>query len=67
MTAAHRSYRFGTKIRVTNQRNGRSVIVRVNDRGPFVPGRDLDLSPAAARTLGMHSVSVLRAEVVDSG
>lgn len=53
MTAAHRSYRFGTKIRVTNQRNGRSVIVRVNDRGPFVKGRIVDVSKAAASKLGM--------------
>ena len=53
MTAAHRSYRLGTKIRVTNQRNGRSVIVRVNDRGPFVKGRIVDVSKAAASKLGM--------------
>jgi len=52
MTAAHRSLPFGTKIEVVNQRNGKSVIVRVNDRGPFVKGRVLDLSKRAARELG---------------
>ena len=52
MTAAHRSYRFGTKLRVTNKRNGRSVIVRINDRGPFTKGRILDVSKAAAGQLG---------------
>lgn len=52
MTAAHPTYRFGTKVRVTNKRNGRSVIVRINDRGPFVKGRIVDVSKAAARKLG---------------
>lgn len=52
MTAAHRSHRFGTKLRVTNSRNGRSVIVRINDRGPFTKGRMIDLSKAAAARLG---------------
>lgn len=53
LTAAHRSLRFGTKVRVTNSRNGRSVIVRINDRGPFIRGRVLDLSRAAANQIGM--------------
>ena len=52
MTAAHRSLRFGTKLKVTNPRNGRSVVVRINDRGPFTGGRVLDLSKAAASKLG---------------
>ena len=52
MTAAHRNLRFGTKVRVTNRKNGRSVIVRINDRGPFIKGRVIDLSKAAARKLG---------------
>ncbi|MEM9331769.1 MAG: septal ring lytic transglycosylase RlpA family protein [Pseudomonadota bacterium] len=52
MTAAHRNLRFGTKVRVTNQRNGRSIIVRINDRGPFIKGRVIDLSKAAAAKLG---------------
>jgi rare lipoprotein A len=52
MTAAHRSLPFGTKLRVTNQKNGKSVIVRINDRGPFIKGRVLDLSKAAAQQIG---------------
>ena len=52
MTAAHRSLPFGTRLRVTNQRNGKAVVVRINDRGPFVKGRVLDLSKAAAVALG---------------
>lgn len=52
MTAAHRSLPFGTKIKVTNQRNGKAIMVRVNDRGPFVKGRVLDVSRAAANALG---------------
>lgn len=55
MTAAHRSLPFGTKLRVTNQRNGKSVVVRINDRGPFVRGRVLDLSKGAAQRLGFIS------------
>ena len=53
MTAAHRSLRFGTRVKVTNKRNGRSVVVRINDRGPFVKGRSIDLSHAAAKAIGM--------------
>ncbi len=55
LTAAHRSLPFGTKLRVTNQKNGKSVVVRINDRGPFVRGRVLDLSKAAAQRLGFIS------------
>jgi rare lipoprotein A len=53
MTAAHRSLPFGTHVMVTNLDNGRSVVVRINDRGPFVRGRIIDLSYAAARVLGL--------------
>lgn len=53
LTAAHRSLRFGTKVKVTNRNNGRSVVVRINDRGPFIRGRVLDLSKAAAQNIGM--------------
>ena len=60
LTAAHRSLRFGTRLRVTNSRNGRAVIVRVNDRGPFVRGRVLDLSRAAATSIGMVSTGTAR-------
>lgn len=52
MTAAHRKFKFGTKLRVTNRKNGRSVIVRINDRGPFIKGRILDVSKKAAGRLG---------------
>ena len=53
LTAAHPTLPFGTRLRVTNVSNGRSVIVRVNDRGPFVPGRVVDVSYSAAEELGM--------------
>jgi rare lipoprotein A len=53
MIAAHRTFRFGTKVKVTNRKNGKSVIVRIIDRGPFIRGRVIDLSPAAAREIGM--------------
>ncbi|WEX12030.1 septal ring lytic transglycosylase RlpA family protein [Chelativorans sp. AA-79] len=52
MTAAHRSLPFGTKVKVVNRRNGKAIVVRINDRGPFVRGRILDLSKAAAAKLG---------------
>ena len=55
MTAAHRSLPFGAKVKVTNQRNGREVVVRINDRGPFTRGRVIDLSKAAAGKLGFIS------------
>ena len=56
LTAAHRSIKFGNKVKVTNKTNGRSVIVTVNDRGPFVKGRMIDLSRAAARSIGISGV-----------
>jgi rare lipoprotein A (peptidoglycan hydrolase) len=55
MTAAHKSLPFGTKVKVTNLNNGRSVVIRVNDSGPFVPGRVIDLSQGAAAKIGMIS------------
>ncbi len=68
-TAAHRSLPFGTIVRVTSDVTGRSVYVRINDRGPFVRGRVLDLSRAAAEKLGLLGRGVLkvRAEVVENG
>ena len=57
LTAAHRSLPFGTRVRVTNPRNGRSVVVTINDRGPFVRGRIIDLTPAAAHELGFCCVA----------
>jgi rare lipoprotein A len=64
MTAAHRSLPFGTMVRVTNNHTGRSVVVRINDRGPFVHGRVIDLSPAAARALGMDGLANVTLNVV---
>ena len=63
LTAAHRRLRFGTRLRVTNLRNGRSVVVRVNDRGPFVHNRVLDLSKEAARRLGMMRSGTARVRI----
>src|SRR5712664_497105 len=60
----HRTLPFGTRLRVTNVENGRSVVVRVNDRGPHVPGRVLDLSLGAAKALGMVGEGVARVEIV---
>jgi rare lipoprotein A len=53
MTAAHRTLPFGTKVRVTNMRTGKAVVVRINDRGPFIRGRIIDLAYGAARTMGL--------------
>jgi rare lipoprotein A len=57
MTAAHRTLPFGTRVTVTSNHTGRSVVVRINDRGPFVRGRVIDLSPAAAHAIGVSGVS----------
>jgi rare lipoprotein A len=57
LTAAHRTLPFGSHVRVTNNRNGRSVTVRITDRGPFVRGRVVDLSPAAARAIGVAGLA----------
>ncbi len=57
-TAAHRSLPFGTKVKVTNLHNGRSVTVRINDRGPFIRGRIIDLAAGAAKAIGLHSSGV---------
>ncbi len=64
LTAAHRSLPFGTMVRVTNNHTGRSVVVRINDRGPFVRGRVIDLSPAAARALGFSGLANVTLNVV---
>lgn len=53
MTAAHKSLKFGTMVKVTNQNNGKSVTVRINDRGPYVGGRVIDLSKRAAEAIDM--------------
>jgi rare lipoprotein A len=63
LTMAHPTLPFGTKVKVTNLRNGRSVVVRVNDRGPFIGHRIADLSRAAAETLGMMRRGVAHARI----
>jgi rare lipoprotein A len=63
LTAAHPTLPFGTRLRVTNVTNGRSVVVRVNDRGPFVPGRVVDVSHSAAETLGMIGSGTAKVKV----
>ena len=62
-TAAHKRLSFGTLLKVTNTKNGRSVIVRINDRGPYIEGRDLDLSKGAAIELGMLRKGVARLKI----
>jgi len=62
-TAASKTLRFGTLLKVTNLRNNKSVIVRVNDRGPYIGGRQLDLSKAAAQSLGMAHRGVIKVKV----
>ena len=62
-TAAHRTLPLGTRVRVTNLRNGRSVIVRINDRGPFSHHRIIDLSPAAARAIGVRNQGLMRVKI----
>jgi len=67
LTAAHRTLPFGTRVRVTNVSTGRSVVVRINDRGPFVAGRIIDLTPAAARAIGMGGLARVTVDVVGRG
>lgn len=59
LTAAHKTLPFGTKVRVTNKRNGKSVVVTINDRGPYVKGRVIDLSSRAAGVIGMKGSGVV--------
>ena len=66
LTAAHRTLPFGTMVRVTNRRNNKSVVVRINDRGPFVRGRVIDLTPAGARAIGMSGLAPVSLSVVRS-
>jgi rare lipoprotein A len=63
LTAAHRTLPIGTMVRVTNLRNHRSVVVRINDRGPFSHKRIIDLSPAAARELGIRNQGLMRVKI----
>ncbi|MCF8383534.1 MAG: septal ring lytic transglycosylase RlpA family protein [Chlorobium sp.] len=63
LTAAHPSLPFGTRVRVTNLRNGKDVIVRINDRGPFVKGRIIDLSAEAAKEIGLFRAGTAQVRV----
>jgi rare lipoprotein A len=67
MTAAHRTLPFGTSVTVVNSRNGRAVVVRITDRGPFVRGRVIDLSPAAARVIGVSGLAPVSLTVGGGG
>ena len=60
LTAAHRTLPFGTKVRVRNLHNGQAVIVRINDRGPFIRGRIIDLAVGAARVVGLNSSGIAK-------
>ena len=63
LTAAHRSLPFGTRVQVTNLRTGKSVVVRINDRGPFIRGRIIDLSLGAAKLVGLTKTGVAKVKV----
>ena len=67
LTAAHRSLPFGTMVKVTNRHSQRSVIVRINDRGPYVGGRVIDLTPAAAHAIGFSGLAPVTLSVVGHG
>ncbi len=63
LTAAHKTLPFGTRVRVTNLRNGHKVVVRINDRGPFIKGRIIDLAYGAARKIGLHRSGIARVKL----
>jgi len=63
MTAAHKTLPMGTIVRVTNLKNNKSVIVKLNDRGPYIKGRIIDVSQAAAHALGFHKQGIARVKV----
>ncbi len=65
LTAAHRTLPFGTRVKITNTRNGKTVVVRINDRGPFVRGRVIDVAPHAALALGFSGLAPVSIVVVD--
>jgi rare lipoprotein A len=66
MTAAHRTLPFGTVVVVNNKKNGRSALVRINDRGPFVRGRVIDLTPRAAQALEISGLADVSIEIVSA-
>lgn len=57
LTAAHKTLPLGSRVKVTNKKNGKSVVVRINDRGPYIRGRIIDLTPAGARALGFNGLA----------
>ena len=63
MTAAHRTLKFGTRVRVVNLKNGKSVVVRINDRGPFIRGRVIDLAYGAAKVIGLTKSGVAKVKI----
>ncbi len=65
-TAAHKTLPFGTFVEVTNLKNGKSVIVRINDRGPFIAGRIIDLTPAGAKAIGSTGLAPVSVTVLES-
>lgn len=65
LTAAHRTLPFGTRVKVTNKRNGKSVVVRINDRGPFIKGRIIDLTPQGASALSFSGLAPVSVAVVN--
>ena len=66
LTAAHRTLPFGTVVSVINKKSGRSALVRINDRGPFVRGRVIDLTPEAARALGNSGLANVSIDIVSA-
>jgi|SRR5450631_811670 rare lipoprotein A len=67
LTAAHRTLPFGTLVEVTNNETGRSVVVRINDRGPYIRGRVIDLTPAGARAIGSSGLAPVTLTVLSVG
>lgn len=65
LTAAHKTLPFNTRVKVTNKKNGKSVVVRINDRGPFVKGRIIDLTPQAASQIGFNGLAPVVVTVVN--
>ena len=63
LTAAHKTLPFGTKLKITNLRNGNTIVVRVNDRGPYTKGREIDLSKAAFDSIGKISRGILNVDI----
>ena len=67
LTAAHRTLPFGTRVSVVNQRNGKRVVVRITDRGPFIRGRIIDLTPAGAQAIGFSGLAPVTVTVLGAG